>query len=183
MHHFGCVVPSWEALQIIKLVAQTSNGSLDGDGNKSNKSKGKEKQRKILDIGSGNGYWTYMLRRLGLSVTAVDDCSSTYRTSWISDTVAVDGATYLVRNSGAKDAVLLLVYPITGNGLTEKVCRAYSGDKIVIAGTQNGNGYTGFKDRKVEEFLCEGGGWKKTVQVPLPSFPGKDEGLFVFERG
>lgn len=26
-------------------------------------------------------------------------------------------------------------------------------------------------------------GWKKIVQIPLPSFAGKDEAMFVFQRG
>jgi len=42
MHHFGCVVPSYESLELIRRIA----------GGKS-----------ILDIGSGNGHWTLMLRR------------------------------------------------------------------------------------------------------------------------
>ena len=25
--------------------------------------------------------------------------------------------------------------------------------------------------------------WVKIVQVPLPSFPGKDEALYIFQRG
>jgi hypothetical protein len=25
--------------------------------------------------------------------------------------------------------------------------------------------------------------WVKVVQIPLPSFPGKDEALYVFQRG
>jgi len=26
-------------------------------------------------------------------------------------------------------------------------------------------------------------GWKRVLQMPLPSFAGKDEALFVFEKG
>ncbi|RAR13370.1 transcription factor nrm1 whi5 [Stemphylium lycopersici] len=48
-HHFGCVVPSYAALHVLAKLAQPARPS-------------KEAVRPILDIGSGNGYWTYMLR-------------------------------------------------------------------------------------------------------------------------
>ena len=80
--------------------------------------------------------------------------------------------------------VLVLVYPITSLDFTARVVRAYKGDTVVVAGTQNGNGYTGFRDKGVEEWMVEMmGGWEKRGQVALPSFAGKDEGMFVFERG
>lgn len=162
MHHFGCVVPSYEGLEVIK---QTTHG------------------RRIVEIGSGNGYWAYMLRRHGVSVVAVDNIQSEYRTLWIGDTITNDGEKYLTDEKGAKDAVLLLVYPIVASDFTPKILEAYSGDTICVAGTQNRNGYTAFKDRMIDEHIAMGKvGFQKTVQVPLPSFAGKDEALFIFER-
>ncbi|KIW12641.1 hypothetical protein PV08_09919 [Exophiala spinifera] len=191
MHHFGCVVPSYEALQIIKKLAAGRRGG-------------------VIDMGSGNGYWTFMLRRLMLLdgdggggggsdavpptattaavVAAVDNGQSRWRTTWISDTVVADGVQYLRRRSGCPDAVLLLVYPIVGGGggggeFTRKVLDAYTGDVIVVAGTQNGNGYTGFKDVVMDEYMSEHRpGWEKVAAVPLPSFAGKDDALFAFRR-
>lgn len=132
MHHFGCVVPSYESLEIIK---QTTGG------------------RRVLEIGSGNGYWTYMLRRMGVAVTAVDNLQSEYRTLWISDTVVQDGESYLKSTNGAKDAVLLLVYPIVGMDFTSNILRTYKGNVVCVAGTQNRNGYTAFRDRTIEEYI------------------------------
>ena len=162
MHHFGCVVPSHESLEVIR---QTARG------------------RAVLDLGSGNGYWTYMLRRLGLSVTALDNLQSEYRTLWISDTVIQDGEKYLISNKGCEDIVLLLVYPIVNLDFTRKILDAYKGSTICVAGTQNRSGYTAFKDQTIDEyFLAEKSEYQKTVQIPLPSFAGKDEALFVFEK-
>ncbi|KIW94326.1 uncharacterized protein Z519_05642 [Cladophialophora bantiana CBS 173.52] len=166
MHHFGCVCPSWESLQIIAKLA--SGGS-------------------VLDMGSGNGYWTLMLRRLGLSVVAVDSGQSRWRTVWIPDTVVTDGITYLRKRAGCPDSLLLLVYPIVGAGgggeFTRKVIDAYTGDVVCVAGTQNGNGYTGFKDMMIDEYMHrEKPAWEKVAQVPLPSFAGKDDALFAFRR-
>lgn len=109
-HHFGCIVPSYESLEIIKQVAHG---------------------RTIIDLGSGNGYWTYMLRRMGdlkkpVLVTPVDSGLSEWRTTWIGDTVVSDGVKYLQQHEGAKEQVLLLVYPQVGLDFTENVLRAYS---------------------------------------------------------
>ncbi|MCJ1475753.1 hypothetical protein MMC13_004417 [Lambiella insularis] len=161
MHHFGCVVPSYEALEVIRQVAGT---------------------RAVIDLGSGNGYWTYMLRWQGVEVRAVDNLQSRWRTQWIGDTVLKDGDQYLRGEKGCREAVLLLVYPIVGADFTAKVIGAYQGDTVVIAGTQNENRYTGFRDRTVGEWMQEKGEFEKTVQIALPSFAGKDEALFVFER-
>jgi hypothetical protein len=170
MHHFGCVVPSYESLELIRQVA----------GGKS-----------ILDIGSGNGYWTLMLRRHlasvkpeGGEVIAVDSGQSVYRTLWISDTVVADGIKWLrEERKGGMEDVLLLVYPIVGgDGFTEKVIRAYNGEIVCVVGTQCRNGYTAFRDMIIGEWMEEEGCWDKLVQVPMPSFAGKDEALFVFRR-
>ncbi|KAI0388759.1 hypothetical protein F5Y17DRAFT_180618 [Xylariaceae sp. FL0594] len=219
MHHFGCVCPSYEALEILRLVA---------DG------------REILDVGSGNGYWTRMLRDyhafhapkpkpktkskpssntstskpnpepteskedapLLPKVTPIDSAQSSWRTLWVPDTLVRDGASYIrdVRR-GARDSVLLLVYPIVGGsgpaaaggpegGFTRSMLDAYEGDTFAVVGTQNHNGYTAFRNLTVDEFMEKKNyddkgkeDWVKVVQIPLPSFPGKDEALFVFQRG
>ncbi|KAI1307549.1 hypothetical protein F5Y03DRAFT_383838 [Xylaria venustula] len=201
MHHFGCVCPSHEALEILRTLASG---------------------REIIDMGSGNGYWTRMLRDYHAFhaqsvpnsnsnsnskakakakapapiplVTPVDSAQSSWRTTWVRDTIIADGATYLRETrSGAKDAVLLLVYPIVGGGVaggteggfTRSMLDAYEGDTLAVVGTQNHNGYTGFRDLTTDEFMARehGDEWLKVVQVPLPSFPGKDEALYVFQRG
>lgn len=162
MHHFGCVCPSYESLEVIKQSA---------------------KGRKVLDLGSGNGYWTYMLRRLGVQVDAVDNLQSRYRSLWIDDTIVEEGEKYLKAQKGAKDALLLLVYPIVGSEFTSRVLNAYAGDTICVVGTQNRNGYTAFRGKIIDEFMAEEKPeYTKIVQIPLPSFAGKDEALFVFER-
>lgn len=77
-----------------------------------------------------------------------------------------------------------MVYPVVRTGFTASVLQAYQGDVICVVGTQNRNGYTAFKDTTIEEYMAEkiAARWEKTVQIPLPSFAGKDDALFVFER-
>lgn len=114
-HHFGCVCPSWDALAYIAQVAGA---------------------RAVLDIGSGNGYWTYLLRRFRmpgapaarppLEVVPIDSGVSEWRTMWIGDTLETDGVAWLGKNGGGKDAVLLLVYPSVGHEFTARTIKAYS---------------------------------------------------------
>lgn len=171
MHHFGCATPSHEALEILRILT---------DG------------RAVADIGSGNGYWTFMLRGYGLTVHAVDNMQSEWRVNWIDDTAITDGVKWLQKNNKGKDMVLLLVYPVVGGGIgggtegsfTRNLVAAYEGDTIAVVGTQNRNGYTGFKGMTMDEYMArEKKDWTTVVQMPLPSFAGKDEALYVFQRG
>ncbi|KAI1407786.1 hypothetical protein F5Y13DRAFT_174020 [Hypoxylon sp. FL1857] len=191
MHHFGCACPTHEALEILRVLAAG---------------------REVLDMGSGGGYWTFMLRRYGVGGVPVDSAQSAWRVTWVSDTVVADGVEFLRKrrrqkqkqnqsSSSAKnndpdpdEAVLLLVYPIVGGSVaggtegsfTRNMLDAYSGDTIAVVGTQNHNGYTGFRGESMDEYMereRSGEGWVKVVQIALPSFPGKDEALFVFQRG
>jgi len=145
-----------------------------------------------------------MLRRLGdekkpVKVVPVDSGLSEWRTVWIGDTVVSDGVKYLQQHQDGKDQVLLLVYPQVGADFTGKVLRAYSkctviswivdltnaipeGDTIVVAGTQNANGYTAFAKETIAEWMArEMPRFVKVLQIPLPSFAGKDEALFCFQ--
>ena len=155
-------MPSYESLEVIKQSAG---------------------ERLVVEIGSGNGYWAYMLRRMGVPVQAVDNLQSEYRTLWIGDTRVQDGEKYLKDKKGCKDDVLLLVYPIVSLDFTSRILDAYKGDTICVAGTQNRSGYTAFKDKTIDEYMkAEKVDYEKTIQIPLPSFPGKDEALYIFER-
>ncbi|KAF2154418.1 hypothetical protein K461DRAFT_293066 [Myriangium duriaei CBS 260.36] len=169
-HHFGCVVPSWDALVTILTLA---------------------KGRAVLDVGSGNGYWNYMLRRTTVpgvkpaaEVLPIDSGVSEWRTMWVGDTIAADGPEYIRRHrAGGKEDVLLLVYPQVGGEFTSRIIGAYEGDTIVVAGTQNANGFTGFSSETIGEWMGrEKKEFEKVCQIPLPSFAGKDEALFAFVK-
>jgi hypothetical protein len=178
-HHFGCVVPSYSALHVIAKLAQPARPS-------------KEDVLPILDIGSGNGYWTYMLRKFPIDhisggkqlvVRPIDNQLSEYRVAWVKDTIKSDGCEYLKRNANGKGCVLLLVYPQATGDFTGPLLQAFEGDTIVVAGTQNGNGFTAFQDMVVDEWVEKNlGTFELVLRMPLPSFAGKDEALFVFRR-
>lgn len=118
-----------------------------------------------------------------LDVRPIDNQLSEYRVAWVRDTIKSDGLTYLKQNGNGRGCVLLLVYPQATGNFTGPILKAFEGDTIVVAGTQNGNGFTGFRDAVVDEWVeREMGAWDLVVRMPLPSFAGKDEALFVFRR-
>jgi len=146
-----------------------------------------------------------MLRRMGdekkpVNVVPVDSGLSEWRTMWIGDTIMADGIKYLQQHQDGRDQVLLLVYPQVGADFTGKVLRAYSkckpwcviahetdgiteGDIIIVAGTQNTNGFTAFARETIAQWMArEMSAFEKVLQIPLPSFAGKDEALFVFQK-
>lgn len=133
-----------------------------------------------------------MLRLYNLTVYPVDNLQSEWRTNWVPDTIPSDGVSFLKSHAGGKDMVMLLVYPVVGGSVaggtegsfTRGLVDAYEGDTIAVVGTQNGNGYTGFRGMTMAEYMAkEQPEWVRVVQIPLPSFAGKDEALFVFQRG
>ncbi|KAF2456279.1 hypothetical protein BDY21DRAFT_415907 [Lineolata rhizophorae] len=170
-HHFGCAVPSPDAIAVLRQLSRPA---------------GRSRPRAVVELGSGNGYWAYALRRAGVPVVAVDNGDAAWRTVWIADTVVADGASFVKKRGGGGgcvDDVLLLVYPPTeAGGFTEKVLRAYKGDAIAVVGTQNEDGYTGFKEEGLAQWMGrERPEFELVMQVPLPSFAGRDEALFVFQ--
>lgn len=60
-----------------------------------------------------------------MTVVPLDSGLSEWRTMWIGDTVVADGVQYLGKQGGARDMVLLLVYPQVSEDFTGKVLRAY----------------------------------------------------------
>ena len=124
-----------------------------------------------------------MLRKMNIDVIAVDNMASEYRTMWISDTVKADGVEYLMKNSGGKGKVLLMVYIVTAGEFSRRLLKAYQGDTIVAVGTQNSNRYTGFNDCTMEEYFeKEMPQWTLLCRIAMPSFAGKDEALFMWKR-
>ena len=164
-HHFGCVVPSYAALHVIAKLSLPAKPS-------------KEPVLPILDIGSGNGYWTFMLRKFPVSelsgvkqldTRAVDSQLSEYRVCWIQDTIKMDGLSYLAQNANGKGCVLLLVYPQATGDFTGPLLKTFEGNTIVVAGTQNQNRFTAFPDCIVDEWVEENlKDFELTLRMPLP---------------
>ena len=57
------------------------------------------------------------------------------------------------------------------------------GSTIIAASSQNASGFTAFAKETIAAWIArEMPEWEKILQIPLPSFAGKDEALFAFEK-
>lgn len=209
MHHFGCVVPTHESLMIIKTLAQ-GEGGKKGPGKKQHKKvadmgSGNGYWAMMLrtygvEVDAVDSMMSEWLV-LSLPPPPTQHAIHTYlrvltamerRTTWIPDTIVQTGTRYLAAHPNHDGLVLLLVYPVVGGKLTGTVegsftrdlVAAYKGDTLVVVGTQNRNGYTSFSNMTMDEYMERehAGEWVKTVQIAMPSFAGKDEAMFVFQR-
>ena len=60
---------------------------------------------------------------------------------------------------------------------------ASEGTTIICASSQNASGFTAFAKETIAQWMVrEMSKWEKVFQIPLPSFAGKDEALFAFEK-
>ena len=170
MHHFGCVIPSPEAVTVLAHLAGSPQCAQG-----------------VADVGSGTGYWTAVLRAAGVAVTPIDNSQSEFRACWVPDTVHEDGAAWLRAHDGGRGHVLLMVYPVVGGDFVKRMMDAFEGATVAVAGAQDRSGYTAFWDCTFGEWMEEGErrqqGWRKMAQVALPGWQGKDEALYVYQKG
>lgn len=98
--------------------------------------------RGVIEIGAGNGYWAWLLRQLGVDVTAVDDGS--WRRAWkaVWSHVATGGPETAAAHP---DRALLLIWPPHGAAMAAQSLAAYTGDLVIYAGEGDG-GATGDDD-------------------------------------
>jgi hypothetical protein len=153
-------------------------------------------RRVVIEVGSGGGYWTYLLRRYYcITVVAIDSAASVFRTTWISDTIIYDGLAFIskppdsltknIPDVSIHTAILLLVYPQASGDFTKSILTAFDGSAIVVAGTQSGNGFTGFpKGETVENWIARNkADFELVARIPLPSFAGKVRRSFQLGGG
>lgn len=127
----------------------------------------------ILEIGSGSGYWTHLLREKGADVIAVDNKSEPFKIFHIDDTIFMDGVLYLHEHHGCRDRTLLLCWPRWGHEMVQ----AFTGDRLVIVGEPEGGATWAF-DEDDEEFAE----WELIEIVDIPTWPGMKDDLRIYQR-
>lgn len=124
----------------------------------------------IIEIGSGSGYWAFLLRQKGVDVLAVDNMSETFEKRWLSDIVVKDGTTFLKSNNGCANRTLLLCWPRDADNIIE----AFQGDTIIWIGEIGGSTWY-FQDDALEE-------WEMKQEVMIPTWPGVHDTMNVYKR-
>lgn len=162
---YGYAIPTSQALDVI--LSHGSNG--------------------ILDFGCGNGYWSYLLRKRGVPVTAVDKSpidngrnrfwkpplSEHAVTQW---TEIEHGSFEHLADTNAE--TMLLIWPPPNDKMATLALRRFHGRKVVYVGEREG-GYTG--DASFFDLLKAE--WHELGHpVALPTLFGCQDELRVFER-
>lgn len=101
---------------------------------------------RIVEMGSGTGYWKKFLQQFGVRVMAFDESPyHNHYTAFRHALVHKRGAAWFAQNSaryGLNRAALLLVWPPYDDPMAYNCLRAYQGDTLIYVGEGSG-GCTG----------------------------------------
>jgi len=125
---------------------------------------------RVVEVGSGTGYWANLLDKRGADVVAVDSGKEN-KPSWFPATIVFDGSAYLHFYKGCPDRALFLCWPRHGDDVLE----AYAGDTLVLVG-EGDEGATWWLDEDAEKE------WKPVASCVLPTWPGIHDMLVVYKR-
>ena len=130
------------------------------------------KSGKVLELGSGTGYWASLLSSYGLDVVAVDNGSETHRdeifSPHFSDAIKDDAEMYLIQNDGARDRALFLCWPRDASRWVD----LYRGKTVIWIGEEDG--CTWEMDRT--------DGWEVVRTIRIPSWGLIHDKLVVYKR-
>ena len=145
----------------------------------------KSVSKPIIEIGSGRGYWTKLLRKAGCHVTAVDNGADENKRALIRDTVKMDGTKYIKQGRASKDKFikqqdtsLFFCYPRKKEegGIYVVECIAeFRGSDVFFVGELAGNCF------EFQDWLDEVGGpsgWQTRAIIRLPCYADQRD-LFV----
>jgi hypothetical protein len=122
--------------------------------------------RRIIEIGSGTGYWAKLLQDAGADIIAVD-VGTWLPPAHFPETILEDGAAYLERNDGCADRTLFLCWPLTCSDFTG----AFLGETVVWIGEVDG--CTG----EIDE-----GEWEVVETVEIPNWACIHDVLKLYRR-
>jgi hypothetical protein len=125
--------------------------------------------RQIVEIGSGSGYWAWMLEQAGIRVQAFD--AAPPRLTWhpVLPGTGTDAARY-------PDHTLLLCWPPWGTDMAFDALRGYSGHTVVYIGEW----MLGSADARFFALLCAE--FDAVDGAELPQWYMRDDRLLVFRR-
>lgn len=126
----------------------------------------------ILEVGAGNGYWTYLLRQADADVIATD-LNAPFDNEW-SPVWAADAREVVV---DYPDRTLLMVWPSNGQSWPTEALGAYDGDVVVYVGEGRGGATA---DEGFHQMLHEE--WEVEKAVAVPAYLGIRDRLEVWTQ-
>ena len=130
----------------------------------------------IVEMGAGNGYWTYLLRQLGTNVIAYDKAPYNnefiYNSKW-SD-VKVGTPSILTKHS---NRTLFLCWPYSDDLMAIECLKYYKGNNLIYVGEMEGGCCA--EDEFFEELYTS---WKVIHEVSIPRYEGIHDYLIHARR-
>ncbi|KAI5065969.1 hypothetical protein GOP47_0018593 [Adiantum capillus-veneris] len=137
---------------------------------------------RIVEIGSGMGYWALLLQQLGADVVAVDNMSDILNEQvanvYFLDTLVCDGAEF-VKDGYAAGRALFLCWPheplfsnhkLETHCLAEHCLASYAGDTVFFVGEVGGYDGCTFNMTKWLQRNASNG-WEIEMEIELPCWP------------
>lgn len=143
---FSCSIPSERALNTIALFGP------------------------VLEIGSGTGFWAYLLKTKKVDILAVDNWI--WDPCWYPETIIQDGYTFLLNNVGCADRSLMLCWPTCSLDVLE----AYKGHTLILMPNPDPVFRSCFNTME----RCRE--WRLIHKIDLPFWPGNNDVCLIYQR-
>jgi hypothetical protein len=127
--------------------------------------------RSVLEVCAGSGLWARLLQPAGATVIATDG-SPLSKASYAS-VEALEAEAAVRAHSEA--AALMLVWPPMRDSCAVRALHAFAGDRLIYAGDVRFTADAAFHDLLARE-------WRLRLRLPLPSWPGLDDAVYLYER-
>ena len=125
----------------------------------------------IIEVGSGSGYWAFLIRCKCVDIIAVDDRSSPQKWTmdWFPSTIKCDALKYLEEHGGCSDRTLFMSWPTCG----ESILSAFKGDHFIIIGKS---------ECRSKWELCNDPEWVLLDCIEIPVWPGMYNRMRIYMR-
>jgi len=138
----------------------------------------------IIELGSGNGYWAWLLRKMGVNILACDPLAAgepdSYRdegtTAW---TEILAAGPEILSAAAHRERTLFLCWPPPFSSMAADCLKLYQGDRLLYVGEEPG-GCCG--DEEFEELIKRDWVVEKRVNIPRWPSPLVKDLLFVYRR-
>lgn len=127
------------------------------------------KYEPIVEVGCGDGYWSYLLQERDVSVVATDVSAPASPWTKVRKMCATKAVSKFPRHT------VFFCWPEYGGEWSHKTLEHYSGDTVIYVGDEELTGSDGFHSHLEKNF-------KKVLSIPLPTWERINDGLRVFER-
>lgn len=138
----------------------------------------------IIELGCGNGYWAWMLRKMGIDILACDPLEAGEDGSHREEgtrawTTILKAGAEILSCEAAKGRTLLLCWPPPFSSMAADCLKLYTGERLLYVGEEPG-GCCG--DEEFEALIRRDWVVEKRINIPRWPAPFVKDSLYVYRR-